>query len=141
MIGVNLCESVDEIARTKTQNVPVTFLRAGAENLPAASSRFDKCFISFGLHHMPKQVRQNTLREVPRTLRSGGLFVVAYNLPARALVRLAIKSFVKLDEDEAAYKMLLGGSLPAEIQQAGLAIRRQEVTCSGTIQLVEALNP
>jgi ubiquinone/menaquinone biosynthesis C-methylase UbiE len=142
VIGVDLSEYVLEIARKKRRNVPVTFQRAEAENLSFVSARFDKCFISFGLHEMPEQARQNTIKEIRRTLRSGGhLFVVDYNLPAGALARLAIKAFVKLVEDEAAYKMLLDGSLMAEVEEGGLAIKRRELICSGMIQLIEAMNP
>jgi len=142
VIGVDLSEYVLEIARKKRRNVPVTFQRAEAENLPFALAKFDKCFISFGLHEMPEQARQNTIKEIRRTLRSGGsLFVVDYNLPAGALARLAIKAFVKLVEDEAAYKILLDGSLMAEVEEGGLAIKRRELICSGMIQLIEAMNP
>lgn len=142
VIGVDLSESVLEIARKKRRNVPVTFQRAEAENLPFALARFDKCFISFGLHEMPRQARQNALREMRRTLKSAGrLFVVDYNLAARALARFAIKAFVRLVEDEAAYKMLLDGSLVAEVEESGFAIKRRDLICSGTIQLIEAMNP
>jgi len=142
VIGVDLSESVLEIARKKRRNVPVTFQRAEAGNLPLASARFDKCFISFGLHEMPKQARQNTLGEIRRTLRSGGrLFVVDFNLPAGALARFAIKAFVKLVEDKEVYKMLLDGSLLTEVEEGGLALKRREFICGGMIQLIEALNP
>jgi demethylmenaquinone methyltransferase/2-methoxy-6-polyprenyl-1,4-benzoquinol methylase len=142
VIGVDMSESALEIAREKTPNVPLTFQRAEAENLPFASARFDKCFISFGLHEMPKQARQNTLREIRRTLRSGGcLFVVDYNLPAGVLARLVLQAFVKLVEDEAAYEMLLDDSLVAEVEAGGLAIKRREIICSRMIQLIEARKP
>ena len=141
-IGVDISESALEIARTKTCNIPVAFVRASAEALPFASSRFDKCFISFGLHGMPEQARQNTIREIARTLRtSGSLFVVDYNLPAKALARLTLKAFVKHIEDEAAYRMLVGSSLEREIVEIGFAIRRRHIACSGMVQLIEAVNP
>jgi len=141
VIGVDTSESALEIARTKTQNLPVTLLRVSAENLPFDSSRFGKCFISFGLHHMPRQARQNTLKEIHRTLTAAGsLFVVDYNLPKRALARLMTRALVKLDESEEACRMLMNSSLLKEIEQAGLEIRRQEFLCKGMVQLVEAVN-
>lgn len=140
--GIDLSESALEIGRGKIRNVPVAFERAQAETLPFASARFDKCFISFGLHEMPIQSRRNTLREIFRILRSGGcLFVVDYNLPAGTLARSAIKAFVKLVEHEAAYKMLMDNSLVVEVEESGLAIRRQELICSGAIRLIEAVKP
>lgn len=141
VIGVDLSESVLEIARKKSRDVPVTFQIAEAENLPFASARFDKCFISFGLHEMPKQARRNTLREIHRTLRhSGHFFIVDYNLPDGVLTRLAVKAFVKLVEDETAYKMLLDDSLAAEVEESGFAIKRRGLICGSMIQLIEAVN-
>ena len=142
VIGVDLSESMLDAARKKTRNVLVTFERAEAENLPFVSGRFDKCFVSLALHEMPKQARQNTLREVRRILRPGGrLFVVDHNLPAGSLARLAIRAFVKRVEDEVAYKMLLEGNLLGEIEESGLTIKRRELIYSGMIQLIEAMNP
>ena len=141
VIGVDITESALEIARTKTQNLSVTLLRVNAENLPFDSSRFHKCFISFGLHHMPRQARQNTLKEIHRTLTAAGsLFVVDYNLSKRALARLITRALAKLDESEEAYRMLMNSSLLKEIEQAGLEVRRQESLCKGMVQLVEAVN-
>jgi demethylmenaquinone methyltransferase/2-methoxy-6-polyprenyl-1,4-benzoquinol methylase len=141
VIGVDLSESVIEIARKKRRDVSVAFQIAEAENLPFASDRFDKCFISFGLHEMPKQARRNTLREICRTLRhSGHFFIVDYNLPEGVLAKLAVKAFVKLVEDEAAYKMLLDDSLVAEVEESGFAIKRRGLICSSMIQLIEAVN-
>jgi len=138
VVGVDICKFVLGIARTKTRNVPITFLRAKADNLPLAPFTFDKCFISFGLHHMPEQARLNALREARKALRSGGtLFVVEYNLPTRALARLVFKTFVKFIEGEAAYKMVLDDSLLVKVQQAGFAVNRREVICGGMVQLVE----
>ena len=142
VIGVDLSGYMLDIARGKTRNVPVTFEKAGAENLPFVSGRFDMCFLSFALHEMPKQARQNTLRETRRILRSGGrLFIVDYSLPAGILAELAIRAFVRLVEGEAVCKMLLEGSLLREVEESGLNIKRRELICSGMTQLIEAINP
>ena len=140
LVGVDISESALEIARTKTQHIPVTFLRASADNLPFGSSRFDKCFISFGLHHMPEEKRQKTLTEIHRILApEGTLCVIDYNLPEGGLRRLAAIAFAKLDESEEAYKMLKNGSLVREIKQAGFEIERRDLTCQGIIQLLEVV--
>jgi demethylmenaquinone methyltransferase/2-methoxy-6-polyprenyl-1,4-benzoquinol methylase len=139
IIGVDFCESALKVAKNGVSNLPVAFLIADAENLPFASARFDKCLISFGLHHMPQRTRQNTLREVHRTLKStGSLFAVDYNLPDKVLARLGAKALVKLDTSDHAYEMLVSHSLLAEIEQAGFQVRRRELIGKGMIQLVEA---
>ena len=140
LVGVDIAESALKEARARTQHVPITFLRANADDLPLGSSRFDKCFISFGLHHMPKQDRQKTLREIRRSLISGGtLIIIDYNLPERGLRRLVATAFAKLDKSEEAYKIIKNGSLLKEIKQAGLEIQRQDLTCQGIVQLLEAV--
>jgi len=141
VIGIDIAESVLEIARIRTRKLPTTFLRAGADNLPFDSLSFNKCFVSLGLHHMPEPDRQNTLGEIRQALiRGGSLFVVDYSLPDGALARLMVKALTKLDKSEEAYNMLVNDSLLREIQQAGLEIERRESTCLGMIQLVEAVH-
>ena len=43
------------------QHIPINFLAASASDLPLGSSQFDKCFVSFGLHHMSRYERQKAL--------------------------------------------------------------------------------
>jgi len=141
VVGVDISESALQGARARAQHIPVALLRASANNLPFDSSRFDRCFISFGLHHMRGEDRQKTLKEVHRSLVSGGtLFVIDYNLPERGLRRLAATAFAKLDASEEAYKMIMHDSLTREIKNAGFEIERRELTCQGIIQLLEAVN-
>lgn len=140
VIGVDICEATLEIARTKTRNLPITFLVANAEIFPFSSARFDRCFISFGLHHMLKPARQNTLREIHRTLMStGSLFVVDYNLRHRGLSKLAARALAKLDTSEEAYEFLVNHNVLTEVQEAGFEIRRRELIGKGMVQLVEAV--
>ena len=138
VIGVDLSESALKEARN-LQNQRIAFTCACGENLPLRSSRFDKCFLSFALHHMDKQARQNTLQEVSRTLTPGGsLFVIEYNLPERVMARLASRALAKLDASEEAYPMLMNSNLIKELQKAGLKIKRREFIGGGIIQLIEA---
>ena len=139
VIGVDILEPALEVARTKTRNLPITFLGVNAEKLPFASAKFDRCFISLGLHHMPEQARHNTLNEIRRTLKStGSLFVVEYNSPDGALSKLIARFIVKLDKSKEAYTMCINRSLLGEIEQVGFSIKRRESICKGSIQLVEA---
>ncbi|MEA3443013.1 MAG: class I SAM-dependent methyltransferase [Chloroflexota bacterium] len=140
VVGVDISESALEIARTKTQHTPVTFLRASASDLPLDSSRFDRCFISFGLHHMSEQERQKTLTEIHRILaRQGTLYIIEYNLPEKGPRRLAAIAFAKLDKSEEAYEMLKNGSPIREIKQGGFEMERRGLTCQGIIQLLQVV--
>ena len=138
--AVDICESAIRIARKKTKNQSITLHLASATHLPFRTSFFDKCFISMGLHHMSKQDRCLTLREVCRVLKTGGSLIVAeYNLPKKALSRLMAYAFIKTDKSGEAYKMVTSGSLLKEIEIAGLRINRREPICMDLIQLVEAI--
>jgi demethylmenaquinone methyltransferase/2-methoxy-6-polyprenyl-1,4-benzoquinol methylase len=139
VIGVDLCKPVLEVTRTGKRYLPVAFLRANAEHLPFAPSSFDKCFLSMGLHHMPEQARQQTLREIYRVLKSTGkLFVVEYYLPDGVLSRLIARVLARIDTSKEAYSMLVKHSLLSEIEQAGFEIGRRGLVYKGAIQLVEA---
>ena len=139
VIGVDLSESVLKIARNRTSAFPVKFLIANAASLPFAPSSFDKCFIIFGLHHMPELVRRNTLNEIHRVLKpAGSLFIVEYNLPTRTMAKLMAKVLVKLDESKEAYPMLINQSLFGDIKKAGLNIKRREFIYKGAVHLIEA---
>jgi len=140
LVGVDISELAIEIAKTKAWHIPITFLRASAYDLPFESSRFDKCFISFGLHHMSRHKRQKTLAEVHRTLSpEGTLYVIDYNSPEKGVRRLVAIAFTKLDQSKEAYEILKRGSLMGEIKQAGFEIEKRVLTCQGIIQLLEAV--
>ena len=137
LIGVDISESAIEAANIKAQHLPVTFLKASADDLPFHSSRFDKCFISFGLHHISEMGRNKVLTEVNRVLEPEGiLYIIDYNLPDKGLRRLAAITFAKLDESKEAYKMLKEGSLIREIGQAGFETVRRDLTCQDIVQLL-----
>jgi len=138
VFGVDISESALELARTTTPRIPATFLRASADCLPFDSSRFDKCFVSLGLHHMSGQQRRRTLTEIHRILApKGTLYVIDYNLPESGLRRLTAIAFAKLDESKEAYQMLKSRSLTNEIKKAGFQIEGRELACQGIIQLLE----
>jgi len=139
VVGTDLSLKMLEMARKKVKSSVTSFQKANSERQPFSEDMFNKVFVSFGLHEMPKRARQNTLREINRTLKYGGnLFVLDYNLPRGVFARLIIKVFVRLLEEEFTYRMLLSGSLTAEIEEAGLTIERQELICNDMFQMIQA---
>ncbi len=143
VIGVDLSAKMVAVARQKAkEGLPLTFERASSENLPFPGGIFDRSFISLGLHEMPRAARQNTLREIFRTLKPGGsLFTLDYNLAEGILAKLAVKVFVKLAEPEDAYKMLLERTLEEEIRQAGFIVEDRKLLLGGISQIVKAGKP
>ena len=140
VLGVDISEPAIETARAKHRHIPATFLKASAADLPFAPYQFNKCFISFGLHHMPEKVRQKALAEIYRTLAAkGSLHVIDYNLPQKGLKRIAALTLIKLDSSREASKMLKKGSIITEIKQAGFEIAEQASACRGMVQLLKAI--
>jgi demethylmenaquinone methyltransferase/2-methoxy-6-polyprenyl-1,4-benzoquinol methylase len=139
VVGIDLSSKMIEIARKKAKSSATSFQNANSERLPFPEGMFDKVFVSFGLHEMPEDARRNTLREVYRTLKLGGsLFVLDYSLPQNPLARFAVKVLVRLLEEEFSYRMLLNGSLIAEIKEAGFEMERQELIGGGMLQMIQA---
>lgn len=139
MIGVDLSPGMIKIAERKTRHSGVSFQAANSEHLPFPEDMFDSSFISLALHEMPETARRNTLKEIYRILKDGGsLFVLDYGLPRGAFAWLVMRAFVAVFEDEYAYRMLTNGSLAMEIQEAGLAIQKQEAAHGGMFQMIGA---
>ena len=62
-------------ARRKAQRgYEVRFDRGFSDELPYAEASFDRVFSAFMLHHLALDVKEKTLREARRVLRSGGAF-------------------------------------------------------------------
>ena len=139
VIGVDLSLNMIKIARGRAKFPSVSFQKANSESLPFPENTFDRSFVSLGLHEMPEGARQNTLKEIYRTLKPGGcLFALDYNLPRGVFARFTIKAFVRLLEEEPTYNMLIDGRLTAEIEEAGLTIERRELICGGMVQMIQA---
>jgi ubiquinone/menaquinone biosynthesis C-methylase UbiE len=138
VIGVDTSRSALDMARASNNCTQVTLVRASGDSLPFRSSGFDRCFISFGLHHMPAEGRQKALSESHRVLApEGTLHVIDYSLPERGFRRLAAIANVKLDRSKEARKMLRRETLVTEIEGSGFDIARRRLTCQDTVQLLE----
>ena len=140
LVGVDISEQAIETASTKARHMPVTFVRASVDDLPIKSPRFNKCFISLGLHHIPEQTRWKTLTEIHRALApKGTLYVIDYNLSEKGLRRLAAITFIKLERSKEVFEMLKNGSMVRQIKQAGFEITGRDLICQGIVQLLKAV--
>ena len=63
-------------AKAKRRHVDVTFENAVAEALPFPDARFDVVLSTIMLHHLPRKVRLQAVREIARVLRPGGRVVI-----------------------------------------------------------------
>jgi len=60
--------------KAEARGSAVRFDRGFANELPYADASFDRVFSAFMLHHLALDVKEKTLREARRMLRSGGAF-------------------------------------------------------------------
>jgi demethylmenaquinone methyltransferase/2-methoxy-6-polyprenyl-1,4-benzoquinol methylase len=140
LVGIDISGPSIETAHLKTRHTSASFLIASAGDLPFESSRFDKCIISFGLHHIPSEIRLRALKEVNRALTpEGNLYIFDYHLPERGLRRLTAVAFTKLDNKGEAFSMLKSGKLVREIEEAGFEIAERALTYHGIIQLLKVV--
>src|SRR5215813_6860795 len=60
--------------KAEARGFPLRFDRGFSDELPYAEASFDRVFSAFMLHHLALDVKEKTLREARRVLRSGGSF-------------------------------------------------------------------
>ncbi len=75
---VGLDPDLDALARGRRKaqqaGVAVQFDQGFSDSLPYGDASFDRAFSSFMFHHLPKDQRETTLRQVRRVLAPGGSF-------------------------------------------------------------------
>jgi ubiquinone/menaquinone biosynthesis C-methylase UbiE len=76
VVGLDPDPNALEIARRKAAraDVAIQLDQGFADALPYPDASFDRVLSSFMYHHLPRQVKEDTLLEVRRVLRPGGRF-------------------------------------------------------------------
>ena len=91
-LEVDAVQHAKNLARPQTG---VTFVAAGAQDVPFGNASFDLALMLKSLHHVPLDMMDQGLREVTRVLRVGGLFYVSEPIYGGAL-----NEIVRLYNDE-----------------------------------------
>lgn len=129
--GVDLTESMLEIARKHNKAGLVKFEVADATHLRFENDSFDVTCISFALHDMPLPVREKVLREMARVTKPDGTIVVVdYDLPHNKLSKALIYHLVTLYEGEY-YKRFIVSDLEMLLQEVGIKIERRRTLLLG----------
>lgn len=84
--GVDLSAGMLAVARKKNRDGRIRFLRMDATRLGFGDEEFDVSSISFGLHDMPPEVREQVLREMARVTKDR-IVVIDYRPPQNRLLR------------------------------------------------------
>ena len=120
--GIDLTESMLEIAKRNNKNGFVKFEVGDATHLRFDRNTFDACCISFALHDMPLNIREKVLREMVRVTKPKGVIIIVdYDLPHNKIGRALIYRFITLYEGDY-YKQFIGSDLYTLLHKTGIDI-------------------
>lgn len=140
VIGVDGDPRILAIAQSKADRTgsKITLEQAMAFELPYTDSSFDRVLCSLLLHHLTRENKTRTLREVFRVLKPDGeLHVADFGVPRNTVMRL-ITLVVGLLEDT---RDNIKGLLPVMMRGAGFGMveeTTQFVTVFGPVSLYRA---
>jgi demethylmenaquinone methyltransferase/2-methoxy-6-polyprenyl-1,4-benzoquinol methylase len=97
--AVDLSAGMLAVARKKDKDNRVRFLRMDATAMGFVNKEFDVSCISFGLHDMPREVREEVLREMAR-VTTGRIVIVDYKPPRSRLLRALYVALISLYESK-----------------------------------------
>jgi ubiquinone/menaquinone biosynthesis C-methylase UbiE len=135
-----------EMARVKASRaaVAIDFHQALSFALPFADASFDCVVSSLVFHHLIRDNKLRTLREVLRVLRPGGRFHIAdFGLPQNPLMR-GVFFLVQIFDGFASTGDNVEGLLPGFLCDAGFPAPLETArfaTLFGTIRLLQAQKP
>lgn len=119
--GLDGDEAVLAIARNKAAREavgPIHWQLGVAYDLPYPDESFDLVLASMMLHHLTREDKRATFREVRRVLRPGGIFwMVDFGRPHDALMRLVSGFTAHFEQTRDHFR----GHLPGLLQEAGFS--------------------
>ncbi|MBI5183405.1 MAG: class I SAM-dependent methyltransferase [Nitrospinae bacterium] len=137
VIGLDMSTNMLKIAFSKSKSNNLFFIKANAENIPSLDNYFDKVHIAIVLHEMIYMGRSNTLKEIYRVLKHGGMLIaVDFNKP-NGIFKNLIFNLIMLVETETARDMIKR-TLKGEIEKAGFLIEKIDYMVNNFIQVIIA---
>lgn len=137
--GVDLSPDMLALAKRKAERAPVEFLTGDTTALPFPDKSFDLCTLSMGLHCMPADVRQGTLRELSRLARDR-VVLLEPNTPRHWLGKTVLALLGRLQGSPRYWGEFIRTGLDDMLAEAGLAVERRIVFNAG-IHMVIVCRP
>ena len=139
VIGVDLTESMLEIARKHNKDSLVKFEVADATHLRFEENRFDVSCVSLALHDMPPGIREKVLQEMVRVTKPGGIIVIVdYDLPRNKISRALIYRFITLYEGEY-YKKFIASDLESLLRKTGISVTERVSVLLGAGRILKGI--
>lgn len=130
--------------KAEVAGASVSLIRGLATSLPFADGSFDRVVSSLFFHHLEREAKERTLREIHRVLcPQGELHFADWGRPANPIMRAAFLS-VQLLDGFATTGDHVRGLLPALVAGCGFAEvveTHRYATLCGTLSLVRAARP
>ena len=116
VIGIDPSDRMLNMARQKAEGseLPVSFKKASATNLPFPSARFNMVTATLTWHHLSPKQREAIVAEAARVLQLGGRFFVADIVPIAADPILGSSSFRVLKRERFRHRFSILFVLVAE---------------------------
>ena len=139
VIGVDLTESMLEIARKHNKGGLVKFEAADATRLRFEANSFDVSCVSFALHDMPPNIREKVLQEMVRVTKPNGIIVIVdYDLPRNKISRAMVYRFITLYEGET-YKQFIGSDLDTLLHKTGIKVTKRIPVLFGAGRILKGI--
>jgi len=146
VVGIDGDAKILEIAKTKAKEsgVEIQFDEGMSFDLPYEDESFDRVISSLFFHHLTRDNKLKTLREVKRVLKSNGEFHIAdWGLPANSLMKGSSYLIQLLDGSETTADSF-NGLLPKLMTDAGFEAVEETNSFNslfGTIRLHQSRKP
>lgn len=144
--GLDADEAMLKRARAKAigANMDVKFDRGFSQSLPYDDGVFDRVVSTLFFHHLDREQKEATFREVRRVLEPGGeLHIADWGSPTGPLMR-AMFQVVRWSDGLAVTRDNVTGQLPALVEQAGFVDVRETHAMNmlfGTVRFLAATKP
>lgn len=141
VIGIDLSKRMLEIAQKKSKqyNLKIKFIVKNIEKTGFANSKFDAVTISFALHELPQEYRQNVMKEAYRILRKKGIFILMdFSKPRNFLSRAFHSIFFMIAEEKHA-KTILDEDLKKELADICFRDIKREILSFGYVQMIKGV--
>lgn len=130
MTGIDIDPEILSIARKKSQeaNLEIKYIEASSSKLPFTDKSFNVVVSSLVFHHLPTDIKIQTIKEIYRILKRDGRFLLADFGKKEGITLYVLDFITKLLNlpESITLQDNLRGNLPTYLNNAGFKVSRVE---------------